>query len=221
MKKTISILTIILMCIFSISFAGEKKIYEIEYIESSGVNLCNVVFYQSKPKPSIVDEMVLQALKMSIKIDDSKNILATAFYKDDVMSNSDYSGSLIYDSSKEKIITWNEYQGVKITKTDDGKYFVKIEERETAVSPKRKWLSIMIVFPERPAQKEAYNAIVNTIKQYSNRNIKINAYVSVGDKENERSWKQVKDRNRGYIAAEYNPASGKITSKGKVLKIIK
>lgn len=221
MNKIITILTIILMCISSISFAGEKKIYEIEYIEGSGVNLCNVVFYHSKPKSSIIDEMVLQALKISIKIDDSKNILATAFYKDDVMSNSDYSGRLIYDSSKKKIITWNEYRGIKSTANDTGKYFVKLEELETAVSPKRKWLSIMIVFPEKPTQKQAYNAIIETIIKYKHKGMKINSYVSVGDKKNERTWRQVEDRNRGFITAKYNPASGKITSKGKILKIIK
>ena len=220
MKKTISILIIILMCVSSISFAEEKKIYEIEYIESSGVNLCNVVLYQSKPKPSIVDEMVVQALKISIKINDSKNILATAFYKDDVMSNADYSGRLIYDSSKKKIITWNEYQGIKSTANDTGKYFVKLEELETAVSPKMKWLSIMIVFPEKPTQQQAYNVIIETIIKYKHKGMKINSYVSVGDKKNERTWRQVKDRNQGYIVAEYNPTSGKITSKGKILKII-
>ena len=210
----------VLICVFASSalFAGENKIFEIEMVDGPGVNICNVVFFQKKPKPSIVDEMLLQSLKMSIKIDDSKEILASAFYKDVLMSSSDYSGRLIYDPSKKKIITWNEHQGIKSTVYDTGKYFVKAEEHETAVTPKRKWLSIMIVFPEKPTQQEAYSAMIETIRKYKHKGMKINSYVSVGNKKNERTWKQVKDRNRGYIAAEYDPSSGKITSKGKIIK---
>ena len=211
------------ICILASSalFAEENKIFEIEMIDSSGVNICNVVFFQKKPKPATVDEMLLQSLKMSMKMDDSKNILATAFYKDSVMLNSDYSGKLVYDLSKKKIITWNEYQGIKSTAYDTGKYFVKVEEFETAVTPKRKWLSIMVVFLEKPTQQQAYDAIIETTRKYKDRRMKINSYVSVGNKKNERTWEQVKDKNQGYIAAKYDPSSGKITSKEKVLKIIK
>jgi len=115
----------------------------------------------------------------------------------------------------------NEDRANKDMAADTGKYFIKVEELETFITPKRKWLSIMIVFPEKPTQQQAYGAITETIRIYKHKRMKINSYVFVGNKKNEKTWKQVEYRNQGFITAVYDPASGKITSKEKVIAIIK
>jgi hypothetical protein len=77
---------------------------------------------------------------------------------------------------------------------------------------------LTIVYASTPPQDAAYNAIIVETEKLVPRGLNVNAYVSVGDKSVRTSWRQMRDRDGAYVFADYDPSTGRITRKDKVLK---
>lgn len=205
--KTVVLLIAGLSLLVHDGYAANKKKFEIEFIESYGVNVCNVIFYSKIPKPNIVDEVLMCSLKTSVTIDSSRNISASAFLDEQLLSEQHYAGRLIFIAKDKKILTYEEYRGTKKHRIDMGSYVLSVEERKRLVRPEEKYLSVKVVFPKKPSRDKAYKAMIETVNKYKGRNLEISLYVYVGDKNNERSWRQIKDTDGSYMFANYEPKS--------------
>lgn len=185
-----------------------------------GGRVCNITFSGKLPSPATVDKIVRESLEKAVLKDPSKDILATAFVGDDTLTSNQYSGPLVYKAAEKKILTLDEYRGVKVSTSSTSSYFVQIEQDQTAtgIKPAKKWLSLTIVFPKTPSREVAYDAIFTEIAKVATKGLDVNAYVSVGDKNVKTSWKQMRDNDGGYVFARYDSATRKVTRKDKVLK---
>lgn len=74
--------------------APPKKLFDVtlQDVAGAGRNL-DVGFYGKVPPPKVVDKIVRESLEHAILIDPTKDILATGFLGNDVLSSSQYSGS--------------------------------------------------------------------------------------------------------------------------------
>ena len=185
-----------------------------------GGRVLNVGFYNKLPPPNIVDKIIRESLDHAILIDPNIDILATGFLGDDTLNSNQYSGSLVYKASQKKVMSFDEYRGVKRTTSSRSGYFVEVEEEKTldGIKPERKWLSVTIVFSKEPSLASAYDAIFLETQKLATRRLDVDTYVSVGDQEVKTSWKQMRDTDGAYVFAEYNARTKRITRKGQLLK---
>lgn len=201
--------------------APPKKLFDatLQDVQGGG-RVLNVSFYGKLPPPTVVDRILRQSLDHAILIDSRVDILATGFLGDDSLNSNQYSGSLVYKASQKKIMSYDEYRGVKTTTSSTSSYFVEVQEEKTltGIKPERKWLSMTIVFPKEPTVDAAYNAIVAETQKLAARGLDVDAYVSVGDQKVKTSWKQMRDRDGAYVFAAYDAASKKLMRKGHLLK---
>jgi hypothetical protein len=200
---------------------ASQKLFDVtlEDVQGGG-RVLNVGFYRKLPAPAVVDKILRESLYHATLIDSSVDILAMAFRGNEVLSSTQYSGSLVYKASEKMVKTFDDYRGVKTEATNTGSYFVETRAERTleGVTPARKWLSVTIVFPKQPAREAAYDAIIAETRRLSARNVDINVYVSVGDHKVKASWKQMRDKDGAYVFAEYDAASRKLTRKDQLLK---
>ena len=188
-----------------------------------GCRVCNITFSGKLPSPATVDKIVRESLEKAVLKDPSKDILATAFGGHDTLTSNQYSGSLFYKAADKKILTEDEWLGVKTSASSTDSYYVEIREQGTlpGIKPPKKWLTLTIVYPKTPTQDVAYNAIIAEIDKVVGKGLDVNAYVSVGDRSVKTSWQQMRDRDGAYVFAQYDSATGKITRKNKVLKALR
>lgn len=222
MKRFVYIAIILLFIPQAALAIPPKKLYDITLEDVQGAGrLLNLSFYNKVPPAPVVDKILKESLDHAILIDFSKDILATGFLGDDVLNNNQYSGSLIYVASKKKTFTFDEYRGIKTSNINNTNYFVEFKEDRTleGIKPKKKWLTITLVFAKRPSQGEAYNAIITEAQKLTARGLDMNFYASVGDKNAKTSWKQIRDTTDGtYIAADYNADSKILMHQNNKLK---
>ena len=201
--------------------APPKKLFDVTLEDvKGGGRVLNVGFYGKLPPPNIVDKILRESLDHAILIDPTVDILATGFLGDDTLNTNQYSGSLVYKASQKKVMTFDEYRGVKRVTSSRSGYFVEVEEEKTldGIKPERKWLSVTIVFSKEPSRVVAYDAIFSETQKLATRGLDVNAYVSVGDQKVKTSWQQMRDTDGGYVFAEYKAGTKKITRKGQLLK---
>jgi hypothetical protein len=201
--------------------AQPKKLFDVslEDIQGGG-RVLSVGFYGKLPPPSAVDKILRQSLEHAVLVDGSKNILATASIGDDNLNSNQYSGQLVYDARTKKIVTYNEYAGIKTTTTSATGYIVEVEENKTlaGIAPTRKWLTVTLVFPKQPAQDAAYGALLAEAEKLAQRRLDMNLYVSIGDPKVKTSWKQMRDKDGAYVFAEYSAATKEVARKGRLLR---
>lgn len=204
----------------SYSNPDSKPRFEVNVEDTAGSRVCEIVFHKTLPSPETVDKIVREALEKAVEKDPSRDILATAFLGDETLNNNQYSGMLVYKASDKRIMTLNEYEGVKTSTSSTSSYFVEIEELKTypGITPSKKWLSLTIVFPKTPTREVAYDAILTEIQKVRNRGRDIDAYVSVGDKNVKTSWYQMRDNDGAFVFAEYDSETKKVTRKDQLLK---
>jgi len=203
--------------------APPKKLFDVSFEDiQGGGRILKVGFYEKLPSPTAIDKIVRESLDHAILIDPTKEIFATAFLGDDVLNSNQYSGELIYRADQKKVVTYEEYRGVKTSVTSSGNYFIEIQEEKTleGIKPEKKWLSITIVFPKKPSQQTAYDAIITEAQKLDAKGLDMNLYVSVGDKNAKTSWKQIRDTDGTYIAADYDAASKRLMHQNKLIKQI-
>jgi hypothetical protein len=91
------------------SIAAPRKIFEVTFDDVPGGGLvCNVAFFGKPPPPATVDKIVRSALESAILVDSSRDILAMAFLGDTAMSQTQYSGDLVYKAAQKRIMTFDE-----------------------------------------------------------------------------------------------------------------
>jgi hypothetical protein len=216
------LVTAVLILACHVAFAAPpKKIFDVELEDVAGAGrVLTVGFYGKLPLPKVVDRIVREALDHAILIDPSKDILATGFVDDDALSSNQYSGSLVYKASQKKVMTYDEYTGVKRTTSSGSGYFVEVEEGQTAASirPVRQWLSVTVVFPKKPSRSAAYDAIFAETQKLASRGLDVDVYVSVGNQKEKTTWEQMKDTDGGYVFANYKAATRQLSRRGKLLK---
>ena len=199
---------------------GEKPKFEVEVKSQSGVQIINVTFIGRLPSAESVDKILREECEKNVKKKPGQDALCYAYLGDDDLSPNQYNGNLIYKAAQKKILTEDEYNGVKSSSTSNEKYYVYTEEQQTSqgVTPRRTWLSISLVFRKAPSQAEAYSAIIAEIEKVRNRGMDVDTYVKVGDKDVKTSWYQVKDTDGAYIFAGYKAGTKRITRQDRILK---
>lgn len=211
---------LILAC--HVAFAAPPKaLFDVALEDVVGAGrVLSVGFYGKLPPPKVVDRIIRESLEHAILIDPSKDILAAGFVGDDALSGNQHSGSLVYKASLKKVMTYDEYTGVKRATSSGNGYFVEVEDGETArgITPVRRWLSVTVVFPKKPSRQGAYDAIFAETRKLAARGLDVDVYVSIGNSKEKTSWEQMKDTDGGYVFANYKAADKQISRRGKLLK---
>ena len=164
----------------------------------------------------------MSPLEHAVAADGSRDIVAIAFLGDEVLSDTQYSGELMYRAAQRKIMTLEEARGVKTTITDAVGYSVKVSEDKTneGIKPERKWLTISLIYPTPPPLEQAYS-MQSEIEKNVSRGMDINAYVKIGDKGVKTSQRQMDDSAGGYVFMRYDALSKKLYRKNMLIKTIK
>lgn len=198
-----------------------KTLFDVALKDVAGAGrVLNVGFYGSLPPPKVVDRIIRESLDHAILIDPSKDILAAGFIGDDALSDNQHSGTLVYKAGLKKVMTYDEFTGVKRVTTSANGYLVVIEDGATApgIRPVRRWLSVTVVFPKKPSRQAAYDAIFDETRKLAARGLDVDVYVSVGNSKEKTSWEQMKDTDGGYVFANFKAANKQISRRGKLLK---
>jgi len=204
--------------------AAPQKVYEVVLKDAPGTGLVlELAFYTKPPSPQIVDKMLRQSLEQAASIDGTRDILAMAFLREEVLTGTQYSGELVYRASQKKIMTLDESRGVKTTVTNTGRYSLEVGEDKTSggVNPGRKWLTVSLVYAAEPPLQEAYDSMLLEIEKMTHNGADINAYVKIGDKNVKTSQEQMKDPSGGYVLMTFDAASKRIYRKNVLLKTVK
>lgn len=108
----------------------------------------------------------------------------------------------------------------KRTVSSGSGYVVEVSEEKTiaGISPQRNWLSVTIVFPNKPSRSVAYDAIFAETQKLAGRGLDVDVYVSIGNQKEKTSWQQMKDTDGGYVFVGYKAATRQISRRGKLLK---
>ncbi len=165
----------------------------------------------------------MSPLEHAVAADGSRDIVAIAFLGDEVLSDTQYSGELMYRAAQRKIMTLEEARGVKTTITDAAGYSVKVSEEKTlaGIKPERKWLTISLIYPTPPPLEQAYTSMQSEIEKNVSRGMDIDAYVKIGDKGVKTSQRQMDDPTGGYVFMKYDAPSKKLYRKNTLIKTIK
>jgi hypothetical protein len=179
-------------------------------------------FDRDLPQPQLVDRMLRESLEQAVAADGSRNILAMASQGDDVLSDTQYSGELMYRAAERKIMTLEEARGVKTTITDAAGYSVKVSEEKTleGIKPERKWLTISLIYPTPPPLEQAYASMQSEIEKNVPRGMDINAYVTIGAKGVKWSQRQMDDPTGGYVFMKYDALSRKLYRQKMLIKTV-
>lgn len=201
--------------------ATAKKLFDtlLEDVQNGG-RVLSVGFRGKLPPPNVVDKILRESLEHAILIDPTVDILVMGFLDNEALNRNQHSGSLVYKASEKKIMTFDQYQGVKTSTSTTSNYFVEVQEKKTlaGIKPEKKWFSVTIVFPKQPTQDAAYHAIAVETQKLAAKGMDINAYMNVGDPKVKTSWKQMKDRDGAYVFANYDAASKKIMRNSQLIK---
>jgi hypothetical protein len=189
--------------------------YFVEVKPTAELTMVQVSFRSLPATQDVAARIVRKAINDAVVKDGSKDILAMAFDKDDSpLSELKYGGPLVYVAKDRKIMRKAEYDGIKSTATDAGRYFLKLEENKTyrGIKPERKWLTCSVVFASQPSAEEFKSIAVTEIEKLKGRELDISVYAFVGDKTNEASWSQLKSSNGKYMVVEFKKDSGSVTT---------
>jgi hypothetical protein len=208
---------------------GEKISHVVELKDYPGVRggppekVLDLVFDRDVPQPQAVDKILRESLERAVAADGSLDITAMAFLGDEALSDTQYSGALVYRAAQRKIMTEDEARGVKTTITDAAGYSVKVSEHKTnpGVKPERKWLTISLIYPTPPPLEQAYRSMQSEIEKNIPRGMDINAGVDIGDKAVKTSQRQMDDSAGGYVFMRYDALSKKLYRKNMLIKTIK
>lgn len=201
--------------------ASPKRLFDVTLQDvQGGGRVLNVSFYSSPPPPKAVDRILRESLEHAALVDRRVDIIGMAFLGDDMLNANQHSGSLIYKASVKRIMTLDEYRGVKIASSGTDRYFVEVREEKTltGIKPERKWLSLTIVFPNAPNEEAAYDAIFAEVHKLVGQGIDVNAYVSIGNRAVKTSWQQMRAEDGAYVFADYDATSKTLTRRGQVLR---
>jgi hypothetical protein len=206
---------------------AEKITHEVSLKDIPGAphgdRVLELTFDRDVPQPQVVDKMLRESLEHAVAADGSRDIVAIAFLGDEVLSDTQYSGELMYRAAQRKIMTLEDARGVKTTITDAAGYSVKVSEEKTlaGIKPERKWLTISLIYPRLPPLEQAYTSMQSEIEKNVSRGIDIDAYVKIGDKGVKTSQRQMDDPTGGYVFMNYNASSKKLSRKNILIKTIK
>ncbi len=206
---------------------AEKINYEVSLKDIPGAphgdRVLELGFDRDVPQPQVVDKMLRESLEHAVAADGSRDIVAIAFLGDEVLSDTQYSGELMYRAAQRKIMTLEEARGVKTTITDAAGYSVKVSEEKTlaGIKPERKWLTISLIYPTPPPLEQAYTSMQSEIEKNVSRGMDIDAYVKIGDKGVKTSQRQMDDPTGGYVFMNYDAPSKKLYRKNMLIKTIK
>jgi len=206
---------------------AEKINYEVSLKDIPGAphgdRVLELGFDRDVPQPQVVDKMLRESLEPAVAADGSRDIVAIAFLGDEVLSDTQYSGELMYRAAQRKIMTLEEARGVKTTITDAAGYSVKVSEEKTlaGIKPERKWLTISLIYPTPPPLEQAYTSMQSEIEKNVSRGMDIDAYVKIGDKGVKTSQRQMDDPTGGYVFMKYDAPSKKLYRKNTLIKTIK
>jgi hypothetical protein len=87
--------------------AAPQKIYEVVLKDVPGARsgterILEVSFYSKLPPPTMVDKILRDSLEQAASIDGTRDILAMAFLGEEVLTDTQYSGELVYRASRKR-----------------------------------------------------------------------------------------------------------------------
>jgi hypothetical protein len=201
----------------------EVSLRDVPGARGGSERILELTFDRDVPQPQVVDKMLRESLEHAVAADGSRDIVAMAFLGDEVLSDTQYSGELMYRAAQRKIMTLEEARGVKTTITDAVGYSVKVSEEKTlaGIRPERKWLTISLIYPTPPPLEQAYTSMQSEIEKNVSKGMDINAYAKIGDKGVKTSQRQMDDPTGGYVFMNYDAPSKKLYRKNMLVKTIK
>jgi hypothetical protein len=213
---------LIILATTGLAHANIRKIFDVSFEDIQGGGLlCSVGFYGQPPAPALVDKIVRSSLESAVALNQTRDILAKAFINDDAMDATHYAGELIYKADQKRIVTMDEYRGIKRVGNDTGAYYVEMNEDKTleGIKPERRWITLKLVFPTEPTVEEAYKSAAVEAQKAAEKGLDVNVFVNVGEKAVRTSWRQMGDNMGGYVVAKYDAATRALTRRdGSPLK---
>ena len=224
-RTSLRTLGVVIACLAlaSSASAATSTIYETSLEHGpGGILICTVSFTNPPPPPATVDKILRSSLETAMLVDSSNNILTVGFVGHTTMTPNQCSGAIIYKASEKRIMSMDEYKGVKASGQDGDGYFIKTEENKTldGIKPERHWRTLTLVYPSAPALQDAYDALLKEVGKAASAGLDINAYIDVGDKTTPTTWVQMKDPDGGYVFVGYHADTKTIERKSKVLKVL-
>lgn len=185
------------------------------------------VFSRMPPSSTQAEGALRSCLKAAIARAPDQDILATAWFSatgregdERIVPLKDGSRHLSYTAKTRAVQTWNERQGIKTTSRQDAEFLVQYEETPILTRPGEKFATVKVLFMTAPPREKAYEAILVELKKAvsgQRKKLRTSVYAFVGDRANPAGQKQIMDDDGAYIFAEYDPVTGQITRRGKVL----
>jgi hypothetical protein len=185
---------------------------------------CQVSYSASKPNPPEIDKAVLKATELAHAMEPQTDVMTMAFVGDDSLSDTDYDGTLLYDSKACRIMTLDEHSGTKVAKSDKGDYLLIVKESKPIIrgDKRRAIISVDLVFPNRPSTAEAKRLMLAETLKLRSRDVDIITAPYVGPKDKATAWEPMKDEtdsfNR-YLLLEYSGERDTLTEYGKSLSV--
>lgn len=189
----------------------------------------DAVFSRVTPSSRDAEKVLRSCLDAAIARAPDRDIMATAWANtsgregdERIVPLSDGARHLSYTARTRVIATWKEREGTKtqVRQDDSSDFFVEYEEQAVLTRPGEKFATVRIVFKKPPDKSRAYEILLKELKRAVSGRLKkwpTSAYVFVGDRSNPAGQKQIMDSDGAYIFANYDPASGQITRRGRTL----
>lgn len=209
MKRATAFAAILLLACTSAHAAS----HFVDFRESDGVNLCDLVFRSTPPPPKRVDELLRKALRSCIARDTSQDILAMAFENDDALDEErQYSGSLVYRHATGQIQTRDQIDNAHTTVASESDYFVKItvRDRPCCVSAVKHYASVDVLYARSPTEAEGYRVAELIAKKYGKPGEDVYVTIEHGDRRSPLSWQAVHNGDGKSIAVKYDGATGSV-----------
>jgi len=195
-----------------------EKNYRVEMKNILDFKTCDVVFLERPlPPPESVNKILRSELESAVEKDSSRNIVAMAFLGDDALDSTEYSGAIHYTAATKRVLTDDEYRGVKVTVEDKGTYYIETREDKIAAAagkPERRWLAITLVFDKAPTAQQGCNLAVAEAEKAARQGLDATVWVKVGDRSIRTSWRPVP----GIGFVDYNSRTKVIEDRNRIIK---
>ena len=210
MKRAVALVAILIFA----STTARAGSYFVDFQQSNGVNLCDLVFRSTPPSPKRIDELLRKALRSCIARDASQDILAMAFENDDALDEErQYNGSLVYRHATGQVQTRDQIDNAHTTVSSQPDYFVKVTERDRpcCVSPIKHYAEVDVVYAHPPSEAEGYGVAASIAKKYGKPGEDVYVTIEQGNRNSPLTWRAVHNSGGKSIAMRYDGSNGSVS----------
>lgn len=106
MKRLVLLATCLLACP---AIASAGTVYQVTFSQQSGAKMLNVDFRQTKPSPELAESVLRSSLDTAVSTDSSTNIVATVFFRDEMIRGASYVSQIVYVAEDDRIVSFSTY----------------------------------------------------------------------------------------------------------------